>query len=344
MDNGRAGDDKGLSGIASWKAAIAALMVAIMCSFELGFSASAVTFPKHFNAPTSIAFVGNSAFVTDEDTLTLFNASSKTFESVPPTTWFYVSLPIQVVAIGRYAWVVNQTAGTISEFGPDSGHFIRTVNPKKSTFPIGGYLTKFQGSLWYLCETNDSIIELNGTSGKILRRIPLPESEIANPDLIALVRGRICVTSFTTNTVLELNISTGHLIKSMTAVYKGGTFSLTVNDSDLWVDGGKVVEELNGANGAEQRVISASDDFLGGGISISAGGGHIWVLNGGGDSLTELDSSDGSLVRVISKSVGKFANPEDVVYRDGYVWVVNNGSNSVSELDAVNGKFIRNLS
>ncbi len=309
--------------------------------FGCGPVASAVRFPRNFDSPSSIAFVDDTAFVTNEDTITLFNSTNGKYEPVPSTTWYHVDTPDQVVTVGQYAWVANLNGGMLTEFGPDSGHFVRTVNPKKSNFQFGGYLVPNNIHLWYLCLTNNSLIELNGISGKVIRRIPLPP--ITDPGYIALVDNHVWVASETSNALLELNASSGHLTRSLVADYKGGTFSMTVYDGDVWVDGGMVVEELNGDTGAPIRTVRAVDDDLGGGFGISGGGGSIWVLNENRNLLTELDASNGSLVRIVTEKVGRFSNPRDVAYRNGDVWIVNSGSNSVSEIDAANGKLLRYL-
>jgi outer membrane protein assembly factor BamB len=324
------------------RVAVASLAVAVVLSLELAYTASAVTRPAHFQAPRSIAFVGDNAVVTNTDMLTLFNAVTKKFEYVPPNNWYHLNVPAQVVSFGHYAWVVNED-GTISEYGPDSSHFVRVVTPRKAFLIFGGDLVTYKDSLWYLCQSNDSLIKMNGDSGKVIRRIPLP-SQITNPNLFAFVKGHIWVTSLNTNTVVELNRASGRLITSLTTDSKYGTSSLTVNRDDLWIDGGNVVEELNGSSGAVIRQIRARADHLHDGVSITAGGGDIWVLSLVKSSLTELDASNGHLVRVLTKAEGEFSNPNDVVYRDGEVWVVNGASNSVSEIDATNGTLLRSIS
>ncbi len=249
-----------------------------------------------------------------------------------------------VDALNMAAWVNDVTAGTISEFGPNSAHFIRTVDPKKSTFNFGGDLTTYEGSLWYLSESRDSLFQLNGTSGKVIRRIQLSSSEIPDPDFVALISGHIWVTSATKSAVAELSVKSGELIRSINAGYAGPTVSVTVNGRDLWLDGGTAISEYNGANGTQVRVVKTGERNLTNGAFITAGGGDIWALNGFANALTELNATNGRRIRVLRAKAGDLDRPEGAAYYDGLIWVVNGASNSVSEIYAATGHLLRNFS
>jgi DNA-binding beta-propeller fold protein YncE len=325
---------------------MAALVVCVACAFEFGLTASAGIIPKHFDAPDSIAFVGNHAFVTDSDsrTITLFNAVTEHFEHVPPT-WFRLEAPLQVVSFGQYAWVGNGVPGTLSQFGPNGSRFVRTVNPNQQETLLGN-LVNYHGSLWYLAISSDTIFQLNGTTGHVISQIHL---SITDPDVFALINGNIWVASYSTNVLAEINAATGVLIQKRTAPYGGATGSLTVTGNDLWASCGSGPSvgglwEIDGSTGASLLAVSASKHNLKGFVNIASGGGDIWVANRNKNEVAELDASNGTLVRLITGSDGDLSGPIDVVYRHGDVWVVNEDGNSVSEFDAANGKLIRNLS
>src|SRR5271154_1652476 len=144
--------------LARWRVVAAIVVVTVAATFEFGLTASAGTFPKHFDSPTAIAFVGNHAFVTDDgtDAITLFNAVTKRFEHVP-ATWSGLELPSQVVAVGKYAWVCSGGDGTFFEFGPDGSRFVRTVSPQKPQTPFIGNLATYGGALWFSAVSNNSI-------------------------------------------------------------------------------------------------------------------------------------------------------------------------------------------
>jgi DNA-binding beta-propeller fold protein YncE len=323
------------------RALVTVLVVSISFIFDFGLSASAGTQPKHFDAPTAIAFVGNRAFVTDfdNDTFTLFDAVTDRFEHVPPE-WFRLDDPAQVVTVGKYAWVCAGGQGTFSEFGPDGSHFVRTVSPQIPRIPFIGNLTASGGSLWFSSISNNSLYELNGTTGKVMNQTSLP---IKNPQFVIVMGEHIWVTSAFTNAMAELDLTTGQLVQSVSVPFIGGVMSFAINGNDLWLSDGNALAELNGSSGAVLRVVSKRA-YLRGEISLASGGGDIWIATGFKNTLTELNASTGKIVRTINKVAGEFSEPVDVVYRNGVLWVVNKTGNSVSQIDAASGKLIRNFS
>jgi hypothetical protein len=326
-----------------WRAAVTALVICVACAFEFGLAASAGIIPKHFDAPTSMAFIGDHAFVTDgdTDTITLFNAVTEHFEHVPPT-WFRLRAPQQVVAFGQYVWVSNGVPGTLSEFGPNGSRFVRTVNPNQQQTLVGN-LVNADGSLWYLARTSNSIFQLNGTTGDVINQIKISSDEISNPDVMAFIDGNIWVSSYFSNTLAEINAASGQFIQKVMAPYEIETTSLAVNGNDLWISSNTGLSEIDGLTGVPLFSISASNNYLTGVTAVASGGGDIWIVSAQRDSLAELNASNGKLVRVITRREGGLSWPCDVVYRHGDVWVVNQNNNSVSEIDAATGKLVRNL-
>jgi streptogramin lyase len=270
------------------------------------------------------------------------NAVTEHFEHVPPP-WFRLATPGNAVAFGRYDWVSNGTTGTISEFGPDSSHFVRTVNPNQQA-TLAGNIINYKGSLWHQVITSSAIFQRSGTTGKVIKKIALSSDEITDPDFIALVNGNIWVSSYSTDTLVEINAASGQLINTETAPYQRATSSDTVNGNDVWFSGDGSLSEFNGDGGAFIRAVRAPNHNVRVDLNLASGGGDIWMADAQRQSLTELDASNGKSVRVITKSAGDFNWPINVVFRDGDAWVVNQNGNSVSEIDAASGTLIRKLS
>lgn len=63
-------------------------------AYELGRTVSPSMFRKVLGAPSSIAFIGINAFVSNDVTLTLFNFDGEAFEHVPFSTWYFLNLPV----------------------------------------------------------------------------------------------------------------------------------------------------------------------------------------------------------------------------------------------------------
>jgi DNA-binding beta-propeller fold protein YncE len=88
----------------------------------------------------------------------------------------FKSGPIQITADGRWVWVANKDADSVSRIDADDGSVLEVVLPDAdaSDSPRGLSVAEDGSEVWVACHDSDRLYVLRGADGAVLAQVDLP--------------------------------------------------------------------------------------------------------------------------------------------------------------------------
>ena len=257
-------------------------------------------------------------------------ASTSSASVVPPVIR---TIPDQggifaIFSDSTHVWMVNLTAGTVTELDASDGSFVQTI----SGFGDPDSVSSDGTHVWVVNSFDRTVTELDASDGSFVQTIPVSGDAlgISSDGTHVWIAG-----DNSPGTVTELDASDGSFVRTIAvgpfpdAISSDGTHVWVANSDQIT---GNSVTELDASDGSVVRTIPVGTVPDG----VSSDGTHVWVANGTDATVTEIDATDGSVLRTIPVD----GDPSAISSDGTHVWVADN---AVTEIDASDGSVIQTI-
>jgi DNA-binding SARP family transcriptional activator/streptogramin lyase len=238
--------------------------------------------------------------------------------------------PGQVAAAGRWVWIANTTARTVTQLSAASDTASHVV-----ALPFAGDdLAADDSGVWVLDAERRVLVRIDAAYHQVSLRIPVPAP--SGPTFgrmnIASGMGALWLTDGASR-LLELDTGDGHLIKTFNL--HTPTDDLAVGEGRIWATSGFYARlvELDPRSGSVTtlRLVAQASFTTPVPIGLAVGSGSVWVLTGNAPGVVRVDPDQGTVTTTIPLTVG--SNPDTIAAGAGSVWVANAGDGTIVRID-----------
>jgi peptide/nickel transport system substrate-binding protein len=208
----------------------------------------------------------------------------------PETNTVQDTIPVEdapggIAVGGRYVWVTNSLAGTVSQIDPQAQDV--------QSIPVGNGPTGVAvggGHVWVANTADHSVSKIRVSDGKLLTSY----SAGTDPGALAVGEGAVWVASKSSGAVVKLNPGDGQPLKT---IHVGqGPAAVAVGLGSVWV--------ANSVDGTVSQIDPASDRVVGltrvgtGPSGIAIVGGEVWTANELAGTVSRIDPADNQATTV----------------------------------------------
>jgi YVTN family beta-propeller protein len=211
------------------------------------------------NEPQGISSDGTHVWVADENSNSVTELDASDGSIVQ--TIGVGNAPFSIDSDGVHVWVANTDDNTLTELDASDGSVVQTI-------PVGvtpGAVFSDGTHVWV---GGSTLTELDASDGSVLRTFPRSAAGIWSD-------GTHVWVSTGANTVTEFDASDGATVRTIAVPCGAGDISS--DDTDVWVEGGDGVTELDASTGAIVEVVESDTfplDYL-----MTSYGTDVWTVS-----------------------------------------------------------------
>ncbi|WP_158990276.1 gliding motility-associated C-terminal domain-containing protein [Mucilaginibacter sp. L196] len=239
-------------------------------------------------------------------------------------------------AVGGFAYITNESDGTISVINVSNNQVISTIPIASNAGPWGAAISP-DGKYAYIADANIGTISvINTATNTVIKTFPsaLPYSLCVSPD-----GSRLYVANYSTNSVSVINTSTYAVIKTIAVGKSPSSIAISPNGSTVYVtnSASSTISVINiAANTVSTTITSPVLNIED--VAVSPDGNnmyftaqqYVYVVNTATNNITNKIT--------VNAAYGIVVSPDSK-----HIYVANAGTNNVSVIDAVNQSVVATI-